>query len=223
MTVSMNGAEQLSAADRKLLTPQAIERWTQGLSPDDYTPEDIVRLEKQRQKSLRTLRQGVQLQEQEWRLLRYLSSESGKIRTYLEIARHMWSTTKNPVTAAMLRSRNGYSSPMVGAIHVLVHGIRYKLEIDPLRSQHLATVRGVGYVWYEAPPSANDGIDYARRTIEAVGLRGQLKTEFGIEITEHEDEAMQRLLQQQRRPQLGPEHPAYVEAEVQSATSEPDQ
>jgi hypothetical protein len=220
MAVSMNGAEQLSAADRKLLTPQVIERWTRGLAPDDYTPEDIVRLERQRQKSLQTLRQGVQLQEQEWKLLRYLSREPGKIRTYLEIARHLWSTSSSPVTASMLRARDGYNSPMVTSIQVLVFGIRHKLEIDPLRPQHLANIRGVGYVWYESPPSTNDGIDYAERTVESVGLRGQMKTDFGIEITEAEEDAMQRLALRQRRLQLGPEHPDYVEAEVQSATSE---
>jgi len=221
MTVSVNGMDHLSAADRALLTPQVMERWTQGLSPDDYTLEDIVRLEKQRQQSLRTLRQGIQLQEQEWRLLRYLSRDPGKIRTYLEIARHLWSTASNPVTASMMRSRNGYNSPMVTGIQVLVFGIRHKLEIDPLRPQHIANIRGVGYVWYDAPPGLNDGIDYSNRMLESTGLRGEMKTHFGIEITEHEEEAMARLANRRReRPQLGPDHPHYVEGEVTESSSE---
>jgi hypothetical protein len=64
-------------------------------------------------------------------------------------------------------------------LHVLAHQIRYKLEIDPLRPQHLANVRSVGYVWYADPPSLNDGIDYERRVSQYQILRHEMQALIG--------------------------------------------
>lgn len=206
---------RLSQADLDLLTPEVVARWTKGLAPDDYTPADIVRLERQRRASLKTMRQGVELTDLEWKLLRFLSREPGRIRSYLEIAHHLWGTKSRPVTAAMLAGHHGYQAPMIDHIRVLMFGLRRKLEIDPIRPQHFGNVRSVGYVFYEQPPAADDGVDYRLRAREALTMRAVLKSEFGLEISDDEQAA---LLRHQGRVELGPGHPDY-EGRVIAAVS----
>jgi hypothetical protein len=197
---------RLSQADLDVLTPEVTARWTNGLASDEYPAADIVRLERQRRSNLRTLRQGIELTDLEWKFFRFLSREPGKIKSYLEIARHLWGTESNPVTARRLAGHHGYQAPMVAHIQVLVSLIRHKLEIDPLRPQHIANVRGVGYVFYTNPPSLDDGIDYRLRAREALEMRAVLKSEFGLEIDDDEQAA---LLQHRGRAALGPEHSDY--------------
>jgi hypothetical protein len=171
----------LPERDRALVTTGAIEKWTDGLHEQDWTVADIVRLERKRQTSLETLRTGAELTDLEWRLLRYLQRNEGKTCTYFQIARHLWSTPTNPVTAYSLRRYgNGYDSPMIRHIWVMTSVIRKKLEIDPLRPQHLATVRGVGYRWYSQAPSLHDGEDYGKRALEATQQREQMRVVFGL-------------------------------------------
>jgi hypothetical protein len=209
-TVNANDWYALSAADRRLLTPAVIEKWTRGLAPDEIDLVEVVRLERSRTDTLRTLRQGVELTDREWQLVRYLSRSAGQVRTYLQIARHLWQTPANPISPRSLMSLDAgrrYNGAMITTIHVLVSQIRRKLEIDPLRPQHLANVRGVGYVWYNAPPSLDDGIDYGRRATEHAMLREEIQREWGI----YEGEVLVVMDRDGRpfetRVLPGPEHP----------------
>lgn len=205
----------LSPDERALLTPEVIRRWTNALAVNDVTARDILRLEKQRQANLRTIRQGIELTDLEWKLLRFLSREPGKIKTYLEIARHLWGSKSNPVTARMLAGSDGYQAPMISHIQVLMVALRRKLEIDPIRPQHLGNVRGVGYVFYDRPPAVDDGVDYRLRAREALTMRAVLKSEFGLEINDDEQAA---LFRHRGQVELGPGHPDY-EGRVIAAVS----
>jgi hypothetical protein len=196
--------------DRALVTTETVYKWTEGLHEDDWTVADIVRLERKRQTSLQTLRSGAELGDLEWRMLRYLQRNEGRTCTYLQLARHLWGTARQPVTAYSLRrSGMGYDSPMVRHIWVIISVIRKRLEIDPLRPQHLATVRGVGYRWYSQPPSLHDGEDYAKRALETERQRDQMRAVFGlteggpIDPLDDVDGLPSRF-------SLGPEHPDYA-------------
>src|SRR3954470_22696579 len=92
----------LSQPERKLLTREVLERWTADLDPDDYTLADLVRFERRRLDALRTLRSDQELTDKEWRLLRFLRRNEGRTVTYLDIARHLWSTPANRITARTL-------------------------------------------------------------------------------------------------------------------------
>lgn len=189
------------------LPPAVVQRWTRGLAPDDLSDAEISRLETQRQRNLRTIRQGIESTDQEFKLIRYLMRTPGRIRTYLEMARHLWQTPTHRITERMLApSGDGYNAPMVTTIQVLVHQIRYKLEVDPLRPQHLANVRGVGYVWYDDAPSLDDGINYEARAELMHRMRAQLRYDFGFDLTDDE-----LSLVAHRRPQLGPDHPDVID------------
>lgn len=198
----------LTERDRALVTAETIEKWTEGLHPEDWTVEDVVRLERRRQASLQTLRSTTDLTELEWRLLRFLQRNEGRTVTYFQLARHLWSTPNQPVTAQTLRRYgDGYNSPLIRHIWVLISTIRKRLEIDPLRPQHLATVRGVGYRWYSQAPSLNDGEDYGRRALETDRQREQMRAVFGLieggpvdPLDDVEDPFPGRM-------RLGPEHP----------------
>jgi hypothetical protein len=175
----------LSRADRALVTPEAFARWSSDLAESDYSLADIVAFEKRRSAALATLRSTAELTDREWQLLRYLQKNEGRTCTYLMMARHLWSTPATPVTSRTLRSSMNYQvaayrAPMIVSIQVLVHQIRRKLEIDPLRPQHLATIRGVGYRWYSRPPALDDGEDYERRARESERQRDEMHAVLGI-------------------------------------------
>jgi DNA-binding winged helix-turn-helix (wHTH) protein len=201
---------RLPERDRALLTPDVVARWTGGLAPDDYLdPVEIVRLERGRQRTLQTIREGAELTDLEFKLLRYFQRNERRTLTYQQMAHHLWGTSARPITAYMLRSQMGYASPYIRHIWVLVSSIRQKLEIDPLRPQHLATIRGVGYRWYNDPPSLDDGENYQKRLAESETMRAQVRYDFGYSV---EDDV--RVLERPRSgPMLGPNHPAY-EADV---------
>src|SRR3954467_3598373 len=89
----------LTPQDRALLTPEVVARWTRDLGPDDEVdPTDIVRLEKGRQRTLQTIRQGPELTDLEFKLVRYLQRHAGRTRTYVQIAHQLWGSTAHPVT-----------------------------------------------------------------------------------------------------------------------------
>lgn len=210
VTVDAHQWADLPAADRALLQPTVLERWTRGLAAEEVDLAEVARLERQRQNTLRTLREGAELTDREWQLVRYLSKHQGQVRTYLQIARHLWQTPSRPITPRSLVSLDAgrrYSGSLIVTIQVLIHQIRKKLEIDPLRPQHFATVRGVGYVFYSAPPSLDDGIDYARRATQYGQLREQIRTDWGLEegeyimVTDRDGQTFES------RVALGPEHP----------------
>jgi len=80
-----------------------------------------------------------------------------------------------------LWDRHGPYARHVRHLYNIASVVRTKLEIDPLRPQHIATIRSVGYRWYSAPPSRDDGEDYAARyedaraaRYEIRGIRGEL-------------------------------------------------
>lgn len=173
----------LSLRDCALLTPEVVLRWAPDLDAGDCTLHDIARFERKRRENIQTLRTGAELQDQEWKLLRYLQRREGSTCTYLEIARHLWQTPVRRITAQSLISMDagkyGFGG-MVTTIQGMVHDIRRKLEIDPLRPQHLANIRGVGYRWYSAAPSLDDGENYERRATESAVLREKLYREMGL-------------------------------------------
>jgi hypothetical protein len=205
---------ELTDAQRRHLTPEALARWTDGLHPDDYTLAQIADLERRRQVALRTLRAGADLTDTEYSLVRYLQRNEGRTVTYLQMARHLWSTPERPVTAALLASHHGYAAPMVITLHGMVSTIRRKLEIDPWRPQHLCNVRGVGYRWYSAAPSLDDGEDYDRRARESVTQREQVRRELGL--VEGEFVVIEGIDRDgtvfETRFGVGPEHRDYQEA-----------
>jgi hypothetical protein len=90
----------LSGTDRVLVTPEALARWSSDLAESDYSLADIVAFEKRRREALQSLRSTAELTQMEWQLLRYLQRHEGTTRTYLQIARHLWSTAERPVVAA---------------------------------------------------------------------------------------------------------------------------
>lgn len=184
----MVGLANLTDADRRLLTDEVLERWTGDLSLEDITPDlliDLVTYEKRRRAALTTLRSNAELTDQEFRLLRYLQRREGATCTYVQIAHHLWGTAHEPITAAKLRVRHGYASPMVTTIQVLMHQIRRKLEVDPIRPQHFACIRGVGYRYYSLPPSLDDGESYAARDTESRRQRHIMQIELGILDDDH--------------------------------------
>jgi hypothetical protein len=206
----------LTPQDRALLTPEVVERWTRNLGPDDEVePAEIVRLERGRQRALQTIRQGPELTDLEFKLVRFLQRAAGRTRSYVQIANHLWGSTGRPITGAMLRYQDGYASPYIRHIWTLISAIRQKLEIDPLRPQHVATLRGVGYSWYDAPPALDDGVDYAARARSTERDRLRLRADFGLQIAEPDEP------RDPGRPMLGPEHPSYepIEGEVRRASS----
>lgn len=171
--------DELSERDRRLLTIEVLERWTSTLAPEDYTLEDLVRAERRRHTALQTLRQG-ELTEQEAKMLRYLQRNEGRTVTYLELARYLFSGKGHQITKKYLAGHHGFAAPEIGQIWNLAHHLRNKLEIDPRRPQHLATMRGSGYAWYSAPPALDDGIDYVARERENDRLRAQIRRDFGL-------------------------------------------
>jgi DNA-binding response OmpR family regulator len=225
--VTMIDTADLSERERALLTPAVIARWTDGLAPDDeIDPTEIVGLEKRRLQALQTLRKGADLSDQEWKLLRFLQRNEGRTCTYLQIARHLWQTPSHRVTAQSLISINASRQGLGGVvttIHVLVHGIRYKLEIDPLRPQHLCNIRGVGYRFYSLPPSLNDGENYERRATESAVLREQLYQQLGLLEGDYVAVEDRTGTPYETRIRPGPEHPDHpvaIDADVMTAASE---
>jgi hypothetical protein len=217
--------ELLSPSERALLTPDVVARWTGGLGPDDHIAStEIVRLERGRRRTLETIRQGAELTDMEFRLVRYLQRHEGKVRTYVQLANALWGTTDHPITARMLRAYDigSYAIPMIQGIQNYVSVIRRKLEIDPLRPQHLATVRGVGYIFYADPPALDDGINYAARATEHGRYREAMEAELGITEDVHGVRVMVDEPAVSRRLGLGPAHPDYhaVEADVTERQSE---
>jgi len=103
----------------------------------------------------------------------------------------------------MLRSNDGYESIYVQSIRRWVGNIRRKIEIDPLRPQHVATVRGVGYVFYDSPPSLTDGVNYERRAQQYARLRVDMLS----------------LLNPQALPSGGEQPDEYLDADVVDAVS----
>jgi len=172
----------LSRDEQRLLTPEAFERWTRDLHPDDIDLEEIVGLEVRRQRALQTMRAARDLTEIEFRLLRFLQRNEARPVSYLRIARHLWETPTFHVTARDLRAQGGYAAPMVASIQTLVWSLRHKLEIDPLRPQHLTNIRGVGYVWYSMPPALDDGINYEQRAALAVLQRVEMRALIGGDV-----------------------------------------
>jgi hypothetical protein len=211
--------ERLPERDRRLLTPEVVARLTRGLDVDEYTLADLVRLERQRRQTLETLRVGNELTDTEFRMLRFLQRNEGRTMTYLQIARYLWGSGPNGVKARQLVTHYGYQAPMIVQMHNLAWSIRRKLEIDPLRPQHLCNVRGVGYRWYPRPPSINDGEDYERRAVESDTLREQVQRELGIVEGEYIAEARDGQ-QYFTRVQPGPEHPDHPYGELPGGTEE---
>jgi hypothetical protein len=203
--------DALSPSDRKLLTPEALARWTSDLADEDYSLAEIVMFERRRRGTLQTLRQGAELTDMEWKLLRYLQRNEGRNVSYLRIARHLWGSPANPITPATLRSgaNVAYEAPLIRQIQTYVYKLRQKIEIDPLRPQHLANIRGVGYRWYSRPPSADDGENYERRAIEIERDRAEMQAVLGI--TEGEFTVVEARDRDGRpfetRVWFGPEHP----------------
>jgi hypothetical protein len=167
---------ELSERDRKLLNEDTLRRWTEDLTDEDWTLVDIAHLERRRQVALRTMRETGNLTDTEFKLFRYLQRNERKTRTYVEIARHLWQTPERRIPAWMV----SYDSTMVGQIQTLVYWIRKKLEIDPLRPQHIATIRGVGYRFYAAPPAMDDGENYDKRATESAIQRAEMRDLYGI-------------------------------------------
>jgi len=166
---------ELDPADRALVTEQTLARWVGDLAVDDYTLDEVVLREKRRLTNLKSFRQGGELTDTEWKLWRFLGRHEGKVCTKLQIARHLWGGPDRPIHAWMLRNNeSGNASPLVAHLQNIISDLRSKLEIDPIRPQHLATVRGVGYVWYDAPPSTDDQIDYAGRQVRFSKLREEM-------------------------------------------------
>lgn len=170
---------ELSTYERRALGADAFDRWTRDLHVDDYTLADIVELEKKRHRALQTMRAASDLTDQEFQLLRFLQRHEGHVMSYLRIARHLWETARGPIPASQLKAAGGYASPIVTAIQVLVLHLRRKIEIDPLRPQHIATIRGVGYVWYSLAPALDDGVNYERRAAHATRLRDEMYALIG--------------------------------------------
>lgn len=202
----------LTAADRRVLTGEVLERWTADLHPDDIDLRAVATRERRRLVALQTLRSEAGLTTRELQLVRYLQRYEGRTCTYLMIARHLFSTPQQTVTAALLRAHHGYAAPMIAHIHVMVAAIRRKLEIDFRRPQHLATIWAVGYRWYSAPPSTDDGEDYDAREAQAIRQREELFLQLGL--VEGDFTVIEGPLDRDGEPYetrlaLGPEHRDY--------------
>lgn len=202
---------RLTPAEQRLLTPEAVERWTAHLLDEDYTLAELAAFERKRREALTTLRAGADLTDTEWKLLRYLQRNEGRNVSYLRIARHLWSTPTNPITPATLRSSMdiAYEAPLIKQIQTYIYKLRQKVEIDPLRPQHLATIRGVGYRWYSRPPSLDDGENYERRgpeierdRLEMQRVLGLVEGEFTVVRATNRDGTPY-----ETRVWFGPEHP----------------
>lgn len=213
--------DELSPSERELVTQQAITRWAEKLDDQDYSLRDVARLERARRSALQTIRSGAELTDQEWKLMRYLQRHEGQVRTYVQLAHALWGTPSKPITARSLRALDisSYAIPMIITIQSHIHQIRKKLEIDPIRPQHLANVRGVGYIWYDRPPSLDDGINYEKRATEHELYRRAMEIELGLVegrpgiVDVNEPTSSDRL-------RLGPSHPDYHEGTVTRARSE---
>jgi DNA-binding response OmpR family regulator len=219
---------QLGPDDRQLVTPQAIARWTDSLADEDWTVDDIVRLEKRRRLALQTLRDSAELTELEWRLARFLQRREGRVCTYTQIAQHLWGRAGVTQTAIQQLRAFGYASPLVGRIQVMMCNVRKALEIDPLRPQHFANVRGAGYVFYAQPPARDDGIDYERRHAEHQQIRAQVYRELGLvegEFTAFQMTDRDGMIYTTRvipGPELHDEYRPELPASERSADAEPD-
>jgi hypothetical protein len=214
---------QLAPSDQRLLTPEVIERWTAHLLDEDYTLADLARFEKRRRESLTTLRAGADLTDMEWRLLRYLQRNEHRNVSYLRIARHLWASASNPITPQVLRAAGNiaYEAPLIKQIQTYVCRLRHKIEIDPLRPQHIATIRGVGYRWYSHPPALDDGENYQKRELEIERDRAEMQAVLGL--VEGEFTVIQALDRDgqpyETRVWFGPEH---RDGRAQLASGEPD-
>lgn len=207
----LDGIDDLGPRELALLTPEVVARWTDRLADDDMVDAtEIVRLERQRLLALQTIRQGAELTDLEFKMVRHLQRHEGRPRSYLQIAQHLWGSTRVPITGRMLRHQDGYASPYIRHIWVLVAEIRRKLEVDPARPQHLATLRGAGYVWHASPPSLDDGVDYAARTHAALAIRSALRRDFGLELDGEVPFGPS--------PQLGPNHRDYQTETIEGTT-----
>jgi DNA-binding winged helix-turn-helix (wHTH) protein len=155
-----------------------------------------------------TIKTGADYNTLEYKLLNFLQTRAGTICTYVDIANGLWGSRSRKITAKELGSSAGYNSPQITQIKSLICALRRKLEVDPNRPQHITTIRGVGYVWYNTSARLDDGIDYAARDREAENMRRQLSNAFyGLQLAPPPDWCP------------GPEHPAYIEVKPSEARS----
>jgi len=170
----------LPERDRRLVTRETIARWTANLVPDDVvTAADIARLERGRRQALATIRDGIELTDQEFALLRLLQRHEGQTVTFTQIIRALWPDDARGRPERELWERSGMFGRHANRVSHLVGRIKRALELDPLRPQHLISVRGVGYRWYSAPPSRDDGEDYSARADEARLMRVTIRGHRG--------------------------------------------
>jgi DNA-binding winged helix-turn-helix (wHTH) protein len=198
--------EHLPARDQALLTGEVLSRWTVALDDDEYSLAEVVRLERQRRASLATLRQGVALTDREFAIVRLLQRHEGRTVTFVEMVRTLWPDETRRANARDLWDRNGAFARHVRSMHVVLYLLRQKLEVDPLRPQHIVSIRSVGYRWYSLPPSADDGEDYAARADDARALRYEIRGYRGELPAPREPSG---------RFRLGPNHPDYAIVEAQ--------
>jgi hypothetical protein len=203
----------LRPPDQALLTREVLARWTTALAPDEYTLADVVRLERQRRRSLSTIREGVALTDQEFHLVRLLQRHEGRTVTFAEMIRELWPAEARGAKDRALWQRGGSFERHIRALHAAMWKIKRKLELDHMRPQHLVSVRSVGYRWYSLPPSADDGEDYAARADEGRALRYEIRGHRGELPPPRENGG---------RFGVGPNHPDYraVEAQVTERRSD---
>jgi hypothetical protein len=123
--------EHLPARDQALLTGEVLSRWTVALDDDEYSLAEVVRLERQRRASLATLRQGVALTDREFAIVRLLQRHEGRTVTFVEMIRTLWPDETRRASARDLWDRNGSFARHVRSMHVVLHLLRQKLEVDP--------------------------------------------------------------------------------------------
>lgn len=169
----------LRPADQALLTGEVLARWTAALAPDEYTLAEVVRLERQRRRSLATIREGVALTDQEFHLVRLLQRHEGRTVTFAEMIRELWPAEARGAKDRALWQRGGPFERHVHSVYRVMWGLKRKLELDYMRPQHLASIRSVGYRWYSLPPSVDDGEDYAARADEGRTLRYEIRGHRG--------------------------------------------
>jgi hypothetical protein len=200
----------LRPADRALLTGEVLARWTAALTPDEYTLAEVVRLERQRRRSLATIREGVALTDQEFHLVRLLQRHEGRTVTFAEMIRELWPAEARGAKDRQLWQHGGPFARHVRSMYVLMSKLKRKLELDHLRPQHLVSMRSIGYRWYSLPPSVDDGEDYAERADEGRALRYEIRGHRGELPTPREGDG---------RFGPGPNHPDHriVDAEVTAA------
>lgn len=197
--------EQLSKHERTLLSAQVVERWTEGLSDDDYTLAEVARLERRRRITLETIRDGAELTDTEMRLWQLLRRHEGRTVTFAEIIRHLWPQETKRATRAQLWSRTGLYGRYIRTISQHLSNVKRKIEVDRKRPQHFMSEPGVGYRWYSFPPARDDGEDYSARAEQGRLDRREIRSHRG-ELPPGRDA--------DGRYRPGPEHPDYQAIDV---------